>query len=61
MRATSIRHEIGSGNFQSDYYGNNVHEIRQEFIKDFNRNLKVSWAKLFDELTGETILELSAG
>lgn len=63
LRATSIRHENRRGNksnYQSDYYGHNEHDIKQQFIKEFNSNLTIVWAKLYDEQTGRLLLELEA-
>lgn len=63
MRATSIRHENRRGcrsNYQSDYYGHTEHDIKQQFIKEFNLNLDIVWAKLYEEQTGRLLLELEA-
>ena len=56
MRATSIRCEKRN-NYQSDYYGTET-QIKRDFISEFNKNDEVIWAKLFNETTGELMMEL---
>lgn len=63
MKATSIRNESRfkghSVNYQYDYFGHTIIDVKTQFKNDFLSNKEIQWARLFDEETGKPLMYLN--